>query len=54
MEEVYIPSLTANSDLVKGNELIRNLTKISYNKTPVHSSVVTYSLTGDLMAKDGR
>ena len=54
MEEIYIPMLKADPDLSRNNMFVKNLTKISYNKTPVHSSVVTYSLQGDLMAKDGR
>jgi hypothetical protein len=32
------------------NEFVKNLIKISYNKTPVHQTVRTYSLSGDLMA----
>jgi hypothetical protein len=36
------------------NEFVKNLIKISYNKTPLHDEVVTYSLHGDLMAKSGR
>jgi hypothetical protein len=39
---------------LQNNAFVRNLIKISYNKTPVHSSVITYSLQGDLMAKKGR
>jgi hypothetical protein len=36
------------------NEFVKNLVKISYNKTPVHQTVRTYSLQGDLMASKGR
>jgi hypothetical protein len=36
------------------NEFVKNLIKISYNKTPVHQTVRTYSLQGDLMASKGR
>lgn len=54
MEEVYIPSLRDDVDLARTNTFVKNLTKISYTKTPVHSSVITYSLQGDLMAKEGR
>ena len=54
MEEIFIPMLTANPSLSKVNTFIKNLTKISYNKTPIHSSVTTYSLHGDLMARAGR
>ena len=53
MEEVYIPMLKEDPNL-QNNAFVRNLIKISYNKTPVHSSVITYSLQGDLMAKKGR
>ena len=53
MEEVVIPGLKDSPGLEQ-NEFVKNLVKISYNKTPVHSSVVTYSLQGDLMAKQGR
>ena len=53
MEEVYIPMLKDDPSL-QNNAFIRNLMKISYNKTPVHSSVITYSLQGDLMARKGR
>ena len=53
MEEVYIPMLKDSPELAN-NEFVKNLIKISYNKTPNHSSVTTYSLRGDLMAKQGR
>ena len=53
MEEVVIPSLRDNPEW-ENNEFVKNLIKISYNKTPVHSSVTTYSLQGDLMTKQGR
>ena len=53
MEEVYIPQLKDDPSLAS-NEFIKNLIKISYNKTPAHSAVITYSLRGDLMAKQGR
>ena len=54
MEEVYIPSLQDNPELMMNNEFVKNLIKISYNKTPVHQTVRTYSLQGDLMASKGR
>ena len=54
MEEVYIPTLQDNPDLMMNNEFVKNLIKISYNKTPVHQTVRTYSLQGDLMASQGR
>lgn len=54
MEEIYIPMLINDSELANTNEFVKNLIKISYNKTPVHSSVITYSLNGDLMARKGR
>lgn len=53
MEEVYIPSLIDDPSCV-GNEFVKNLTKIAYDKTASHSSVTTYSLPGDLMARRGR
>lgn len=53
MEEVYIPQLK-NSPELERNEFVKNLIKISYDKTPVHGSVITYSLRGDLMARKGR
>lgn len=53
MEEVYIPQLQADP-LLATNEFIKNLDKISFDKTALHNSVTTYSLTGDLMAKSGR
>ena len=53
MEEVYIPGLIDDPTLVN-NEFIKNLIKISYDKTANHESVITYSLQGDLMTKKGR
>ena len=53
MEEVYIPSLIDDPSCV-GNEFVKNLIKIAYDKTASHSSVTTYSLPGDLMARRGR
>ena len=53
MEEVYLPSLTEDPNY-KGNEFVKNLTKISYDKTASHTSVTTYSLPGDLMTRKGR
>ena len=53
MEEVYIPQLQADP-ILSTNEFIKNLDKISFDKTALHNSVTTYSLTGDLMAKSGR
>ena len=53
MEEVYIPQLQ-NDPNCAGNEFIKNLTKISFDKTPLHNTVIAYSLQGDLMAKKGR
>ena len=53
MEEIYIPSLQASPNFAK-NTFVKNLHKISYDKTASHSTVTTYSLTGDLMSKKGR
>ena len=53
MEEVYIPQLQADP-ILGTNEFIKNLDKISFDKTSLHNSVTTYSLSGDLMAKSGR
>ena len=53
MEEVIIPNLKDSPEFTQ-NEFVKNLVKIAYNKTPVHSSVTTYSLQGDLMTKQGR
>lgn len=53
MEEVYIPSLQ-NSPAFAQNTFVKNLHKISYDKTATHTTVTTYSLTGDLMSKKGR
>ena len=53
MEEIYIPMLKDDPNWAT-NEFVKNLIKISYNKTPLHDEVVTYSLHGDLMAKSGR
>ena len=51
MEEVYIPML--KNSTVANNPFIAGLHKISYDKTPVHTSVTAYSLPGDLMSKKG-
>lgn len=51
MEEVYIPMLKDSS--IADNPFILGLRKISYDKTPVHTSVTAYSLPGDLMSKKG-
>ena len=53
MEEVYIPQLQ-NDPNCAGNEFVKNLTKISFDKTPLHNTVIAYSLQGDLMARKGR
>lgn len=54
MEEVYIPQLM-NSPIAQGNTFISNLQAIDYDKTPVHSSVLAYSLrSSNLMTKQGR
>lgn len=53
MEEICIPALRDNVTYSQ-NTFIKNLIRVSYDKTPVHSSVTTYSLPGDLMAKQGR
>lgn len=53
MEEVYIPQLQ-NDPSCAGNEFVKNLTKISFDKTPLHNTVIAYSLQGDLMARKGR
>lgn len=53
MEEIYIPQLKNDPSCV-GNEFVKNLTKISFDKTPLHNTVVAYSLQGDLMARKGR
>ena len=53
MEEVYIPQLQADP-ILGTNEFIKNLDKISFDKTSLHNSVTTYSLSGDLMVKSGR
>lgn len=54
MDEVYIPSLVYDSELANSNEFVKNLIKISYTKTPIHNSAITYSLNGDLMSRKGR
>lgn len=53
MEEIYIPQLQ-NDPNCAGNEFVKNLTKISFDKTPLHNTVIAYSLQGDLMARKGR
>ena len=53
MEEVYIPTLQSSPDFTQ-NTFVRNLHKISYDKTATHNTVTTYSLTGDLMSSKGR
>lgn len=53
MEEVFIPQLQRNPHY-SNNEFVKNLTKIGFDKTPLHNEVVTYTLHGDLMARNGR
>jgi hypothetical protein len=54
MDEVFIPSIKNNPNISSTNEFVKNLIKISYDKTPTHSPTVTYSLQGDLMSRKGR
>lgn len=54
MDEVFIPSIQNNPNISSTNEFIKNLIRISYDKTPTHSPTVVYSLQGDLMARKGR
>ena len=52
MEEYYIPQLQESN--LGSNEFIKNLVKIENERTPIHNTVTTYSLPGDLMARNGR
>ena len=54
MDEVFIPNLKNNPNISSINEFVKNLIKISYDKTPTHSPTVVYSLQGDLMSRKGR
>ena len=53
MEEVFIPQLKSDPDCAN-NTFVKNLTKISFDKTPLHNTIIVYSLPGDLMARTGR
>lgn len=53
MEEYCIP-LLINSPSFSKNEFVKNLIKFENEKTPIHSTVTSYTLPGDLMARSGR
>lgn len=53
MEEIYIPALK-ESPYNDSNEFVKNLQPRELDNTPIHSTIVAYSLPGDLMARKGR